>query len=177
VFRAGSENIDELHLKVREGISKLRGLDIGDELAVEILGQLVEGRRTITEIVDHIYGVTTSDEGFYSSYSRVRREIRKLESKGLVSGKLFGKEKPYRLTELAVINLARIGGEAKQLGVLPRTDITLYTATGLSALPVLFLARGLLALSNPETATAFGCFCVLLGLSLGRFLGTLRRVF
>jgi hypothetical protein len=40
VFRADSdsiENIDRLNTRVREGISKLKGLDVGDVLSIEIL--------------------------------------------------------------------------------------------------------------------------------------------
>jgi hypothetical protein len=94
VFRAEPEGIDELQHRVRAGISNLKGLDIGDELGVEILSQLVKGRRTSSEITTFVYGQKRGDDGFESSYSRVRREIRKLESKGLISRNLFGRDRP-----------------------------------------------------------------------------------
>ena len=52
MFRAGSdntENIQNLKDKVKEGITKLKDLEIGDELAVEILAQLVEAKKTAAE--------------------------------------------------------------------------------------------------------------------------------
>jgi DNA-binding HxlR family transcriptional regulator len=98
------DRIDGLKERVEEGVSKLRGLDIGDQLAVEILSQLVYGRKTTTEITEGIYGLGRSDEGFKSSYTRVGRQIRQLESKGLVSRRLFGNDKPYRRWELEVLS-------------------------------------------------------------------------
>jgi DNA-binding PadR family transcriptional regulator len=177
VFRAGSENIEDLHQRVKKGVSKLRGLEIEDELALELLAQLVEGKKTAAELVERAYGITSSDAGYKSSYGKVWRVIRRLESKGLISRKIFGKDKPYRLTELAVTNLARIGGEERQqLSILPRIDIALYLATTISVLPTAFLARGWIQLTNPATVALFGSFCVLLGFSLCRFIQALRRI-
>jgi hypothetical protein len=178
VFRSGSENIDELQSKVREGVSKLRGIDLGDEFGIEILSQLVEGQKSIPEIVDIVYGLQNGDEGYKSSYGRVRREIRLLESKGLVSRSLFGKEKPYRLTELSIINLARIGGEQKrQATVIPRTDMVMYLATAGAAAPVAILVFGWVQLSEASTIGVFGFLCLFLGISLCRFVESVRRVF
>jgi hypothetical protein len=177
VFRAGSEDIDDLKRRVVEGISKLRGLDIGDQLAVEILGQLVQGRKTLTEITEGIYGLSRSDEGFKSSYTRVGREVRQLESKGLVSRRLFGKNRPYRLTQLAIINLARIGGEEQQLPVMPRIDLVPYLGTmGISIVGALH-AKGLFHLPEVGTLGLLLVFGIFVGISLCEVLRTLRRVF
>ncbi len=177
VFRADSDNIDDLKRRVRNGVSKLRGLEVGDELGVEVLAQLVDGKMTASEIVERVYGITSSDEGFNSAYGKVRREIRKLESKGLVSRKLFGNEKPYGLTDLAVINLARIGREGKQVPVIPRKDIALYVVTGALSIPVILSNTGHIQLAELSTIGLLVFFCILFGISLCRFLETLRRVF
>jgi hypothetical protein len=163
--------------RVREGVVRLRGLDIGDEIGVEILAQLVEGRRTATEIVERIYGLQVSDEGFQSCYTRARRELRKLESRGLISRRLFGRDKPYRLTELAVTNLARIGGEERQLPLIPRSDLVAYLATLILSVPVGLQAVNGVQLAGAETVGLFGCFCFFVGFSFSRILLTLRRVF
>ena len=177
MFRARSENIDDLNKRVKEGISNLRGLEIGDELGVEILSQLVEGRKSTSEIVELVYGLKHNDDGYKSSHARIGREIRKLESKGLVSRSLFGKEKPYRLTELAVINLARIGGKERQLAVIPRIDIAVYSLTaGLSLLEG-SQAAGLLQLSETQTIALLVVLSFFLGISTVELLRTLRRVF
>ena len=177
VFRAGSEDIDDLKQRVVDGVSKLKGLDVGDELAVEILGQLVQGRRTLTEITEGIYGLSRSDEGFRSSFNRVGREVRRLESKGLVSRKLFGNNKPCRLTQLAIINLARIGGEEQQLPVVSRVDLIPYLSTiGISVFAVLH-SRGFVSLPEMGTLGLFVLFGFAAGISFCRVLQTIRRVF
>jgi hypothetical protein len=180
VFRADSdqqEKIESLQLRVKEGVSKLRGLDIGDQLAVEILSQLVDGRKNASEIVELIYGLKRDDEGFNSSYNRVSREIRRLESKGLVSRALFGKEKPYRLTELAVSNLARIGGEGKQVSMVPWYDIAIYLTTLVVTVPTVLHAWDWFQLPEIGTIGLFGFLCFFLGISVCELVRTLRRVF
>ena len=180
MFRVGSddnENIERLQREVREGVSKLKGLSIGDELGVEILAQLIESKMTVSEIVERVYHLTVYDEGFQSSYTKVSREIRKLESKGYVSRSLFGKEKPYRLTDLAVTNLARIGGGGKEIPMIPLIDVAFYLATLGSSVLVVALALGMYELSELGTLGLFGGFCLLLGISLSRFVQAFRRVF
>ena len=177
MFRAGSDDIDDLKQKVVDGVSKLRGLDIGDLLAVEILGQLVQSKKNLTEITEGIYGLGRSDEGFKSCYTRVGREIRRLESKGLISRKLFGNERPYRLTQLAIINLAKIGGEEQQIPIIPRVDLVPYLGTlGLSIVGAMH-ARGIFQLSEIGTLGFLLLFGIFVGISLTEVLRTLRRVF
>ncbi len=76
--RTAEDGIDELERKVKSGLSKLRGLDVADQLGIEILGQLVQGRKTMTEVVDGIWGLKSSDPGFSSCYTKVRRATRNL---------------------------------------------------------------------------------------------------
>jgi len=177
VFRAGPTSIDDLRGKVKEGITKLKGLDIGNELSVGILAQLVGSRMTVAEIVERIYGIGNSEEGFQSCYGRVRRELRRLESKGLVSRKLFGNNRPYRLTQLAITNLARIGGEEQQQSVLPRTDMAAFLVTLALAMPTASHTLGLLELAESTTIGLFGCFCFFLGISVYGSVRAIRRVF
>jgi repressor of nif and glnA expression len=180
VFRADSdkiESIEGIKRRVREGVSRLRGLDIGDTVAVEILAQLVESKMTVTEMVERVYGLNISDEGYHSCYSRIRRELKILESKGLVSRKLFGKEKPYRLTALAITNLARIGGEEKQLGLFSRIDVGVYLATFGSSIIIVVIALGWFQLSELGVLGLFGIFCFFLGAAVFGSLRAIRRVF
>ena len=128
-------------------------------------------------MVELIYGFTRDEEGYKSSYGRVRREIEHLESKGLVSRKLFGKEKPYRLTQLAIINLARIGGEEQQQDLVTKTDLTIYLVTFSLSLPVALQASNWLYLGEITTVGLFPTFCFFLGFSCSRILQTLQRVF
>jgi len=177
VSRGDTDKLDELEHRVYSGVSKLRGIDLGDEVEVEILSQLVGSRRTATEIVEGIYGLGSRDEGFSSSYTRVRRGIRRLEARGLVSTNLLGRDKPYRLTDLAIINLARIGGESKQVRSLPRIDLVAYLATTGLSVPVVVLGSEWFKISDIGVVVLFAAFFFLLGASFVRFLQTLRRVF
>ena len=173
----GSRSIDEYAHRVIDGVSKLRGLDIGDEIEVEILGQLVGGRRTVTEMVAGVYGLGSADEGFNSCYTRVRRGVKKLESKGYVSTSLFGWDKPYKLTDLAMINLARIGGDEKQTSVVSRVDLAAYLATTTLLIPVAVLGSDWFQLSDLGVVILFAAFFFLLGACFVRFLQTFRKVF
>ena len=168
------DRIQELRKTVRVGVGALRGLDIADQLQVEILSQLIENRATLTELVLGIYGVANQDPGFNSCFSRVRRAARRLESKGLVSRGLFGNDRPYRLTDLAVTNLAKIGGGKSQIPVLPRRDMAIYLATGLLALPAAMPSS--LGLAEIGVVAAFSCFSCLLGVSCCKFTQMLWRV-
>jgi hypothetical protein len=152
-------------------------LDIGDELGVEILSQLVEGRKSASEIVELVYGLRRGDDGHKSCHGKVSREIRRLESKGLVSKSLFGREKPYRLTDLAVINLARIGGYEKQVSVLPLIDLIIYLVTLGSAVPLILLEMGWVQISESMAGGISCWFFLVLGISVTRFSQAFRRVF
>ena len=86
MFRADHDSIDqidELRTRVKEGVSRLKGLEVGDVLSIEILSQLVDGSKSTAEIVELVYGLKKGDDGFKSCYSRAARAIRVLESKGL----------------------------------------------------------------------------------------------
>jgi hypothetical protein len=174
---SAADDITDLQDKIRSGISRLKGLDIGDETAIEILANLIGGRKTVAEIVERIYGLGSKDEGYFSAYTRVNRVIRRLESKGLVSRRVFGRDKPYRLTDLAIINLARIGGGAKQVSALPMRDIATYLATVAASLPLAVIAFQWAQFSEPVIIAMFGLFCFLFGVSFTRVLEGIRRVF
>ena len=177
VSRGGSGHIDDFGQRVVNGVSRLRGLDIGDELEVEILGQLVRSRRTVAEMVEGIYGLGSADEGFNSCYTRVRRGVKRLESKGFISTNIFGWNKPYRLTDLAMVNLARIGGDVKQLDVVSRYDLAAFLATAALMVPVSVLGAEWFQLSDLGVVVLFAAFFFLLGACFVRFLQTFRRVF
>jgi len=176
VAQPGEERITGLQKGIKNGLHKLRGLDVADQLGIEILSQLVGQKKTMAEIVEGIWGLRSSDPGFSSCYTKVRRATRNLESKGLVSTRLFGRDKPYRLTDLAMINLARIGGEAKQIPALPRVDLATYLATAVLSIPIILLGADWFRMSNPSIIAVFAAFFFLLGVSFSRFIQALRRV-
>jgi hypothetical protein len=67
--------MDRLPHWVRDGVSKFKGLDIGDELGIWVLAQWlgVGGLRERSLTVPG--GLRFSDEGYHSSYRKVRRVV------------------------------------------------------------------------------------------------------
>jgi len=86
----------------------LDSLEVDGSLQDQILEELVEGSRTVGELVEVLYGVRRSDPGFSTSYMKVRRAVKRLEGRGYVSVPVLGKEKPCRLTRLGSRAIAEI---------------------------------------------------------------------
>lgn len=157
-------------------LAGLKKLGIESFLEVELLTALSKGRRTVAELVQELYNVERSNPAYASYYDRVRRGCRRLESKGLVSRRIFGRDKPYRLTEHGILamNRARMGQVSQR--VLNSMDAALYLAT------ILF---GLIAVSTTNSSALhqshylgiFTIFVLLTGMSVVRFLETLWKVF
>jgi hypothetical protein len=144
---------------------------------VEILEELMSGRRTVEELVEAIYSVRRGETGHSTQYSRIRREVRQLESRGFVSRKrLLGRNKPYGLTTLAVAKLANIEDVQSwgPLRVVPAIDWGVYAGV---------LAMGIFGLAIHGTAVAHSTFTAVVlsfafgsGIAFTRFVQTLRRV-
>jgi len=144
-------------------------------LQIEIVEELLSGRRTVAELVEAIYSVSRGGEGFATHYSRVRREIRQLESKGfVVPRKLFGRDKPYGLTQLAVAKLTQIEGvePGQSQRVVPRIDYLLYVG----AILLWIAASTVLASSGYVSTIMVAAFFFTSGIAFCRFLQTVRRV-
>jgi len=146
-------------------------------LQIEIVEELLSGRRTIAELVEAIYSLRRGEAGYGTQYSRVRREILRMESEGLVVSKgLFGRQRPYALTQLAVAKLTSIQGVETGLclSVFPRIDLAVYGV-------VLALGAAAVVLAGKETAPVLSMLATLLfvftaGIAVTRFIQTLRRV-
>lgn len=144
---------------------------------VEILEELMSGRRTVEELVEAIYSVRRGETGHSTHYSRIRREVRQLESRGFVCRKrLLGRDKPYGLTTLAVARLTNIEDVQSwgPLRVVPAIDWGVYAAV---------LAMGIAGLAIHGTEVAPSIFTALVlsfvfgsGIAFTRFAQTLRRV-
>lgn len=148
----------------------LLGLKSG--LQTEVLREIVDGPRTIRELVNIIYGEDRGTSSFETHYARVRRAARYLEARGYVSASLFGREKPYRLTRHGERCLANLASGFPAPRVVLGRDAFLFAGT-------LFL--GILNLLDaasprPSTSVVSAAFLVLLGASLCRGLTILREV-
>lgn len=173
--RAGAEqSLSHLRSRLRRSMKELARSEFS-LLQIEIVEELLSGRRTVAELVEAIYSISRGHEGFATHYSRVRREIRQLESKGfVVPRKLFGRDKPYALTQLAVAKLTRIEGvePGQSQHVVPRMDYLVY----LGAILLWIVASTVLGASGHVSTIVVAAFFFTSGIAFCRFLQTVRRV-
>jgi hypothetical protein len=178
--RPNGSEADEVAIRLADGlihsIKEFRELKLG-MLEVEVLARLVDGRRTSNELVLEIYGTGKDRSDFAADYNRVRRAVKNLERKGLVSTPFFSKEKPYRLTQHGIAQLTRIGGtQWPNPRIIPVKDRVLYACSIMLAFAIIMISRGGV-LRNPLDSYLTGVFLISIGGSLVRMLETVRRVF
>ncbi len=147
-------------------------------LQAGIVRELLSGSRTSSELVEAIYGVSRGQEGFQSHYTRIRREIGDLESRGYVSRQLFGRDKPYRLTQLAVARLTRIGNTRNtwEAAVLPSRDLVIYSSTAILTTASFLASSSRLDLAPGVSFSLIVASAFAAGVAFTRFAQTLRRV-
>lgn len=153
--------------------------ELKDLTQVCIVRELLDGRRTSSELVDAVYGIRRGDLGFDSCYTRVRRAVVDLESRGFVSRKLFGRDKPYHLTQLVIVRLTRMAKIAPRgrYALLSRTDIAVYVAAVALAGACTMSSSGVLSLpEGPWFLIVFSAALLASGAALTRFVETLRQV-
>ncbi len=161
-----SELKDLTRRRVFRAVKDLKQLDVSDVLQAEIIGQLLRGRRAVAELVEEIYGERKGGTGFMSAYSRTRRSIRELESRGYVATRLLGKDKPYRLTKYAISRLADFETPVNKARLVPRKDICLYILTTILASLALIVVSGYLDLQGLPLASFYATFFVFVELVL-----------
>jgi hypothetical protein len=162
---------------LRESVRSLKDLALVSELQTEVLRHLVDGPRTVPELVFLIYEVGREDSEFSIYYMRIRRSIRKLENKALVSTKIFGRDKPYRLTRYAVENLYYVGRPNSPETLLSRVDLAIYSAALILGSGTLFLVWSSPSVPEPTwIIISSGAFTYLLGLATSRIIRSLRRI-
>ena len=169
------EGLSRLREEMFRSTRSLRKVELRSEIELEIVSALVNGERSIGELVEEIFRVDSSDPGFDAQYMRVYRAAQDLSSRGFVSRRLFGREKPYRLTGYCVEKLFS-GPGTPSPRMVTRLEFVLYALTlicgtvmALDGVSVLDLGvKGLLAFNS--------LFFFLLGLSSLRMLQNLRRV-
>jgi hypothetical protein len=167
------EGIQELSRALASFARDLKGIDIETVEEAQILGHLMAGGRTIPELMESLYGVRYEDSGYASTYMKIRRSLQSLSYKGYVSRPLFGKGRPYRLTEFAVAKLTNIGGKSghKQVVLVSKADAFLYAAT-----TILGGTSVVLGVDVALEAFTYIVFAFLLGISVSSAVRTVRRV-
>ncbi len=142
-------------------------------LQEEIIGQLMDGRRTLAEMAAAIFGVRRGDESFDACYSRLRRAISGLEKAGVVSrGGLLGRGKPYHLFQYGVAKLASISPGMDKPDLASSGDLVVLAMTPVAAVACFMVStrRGLVFLAT------LSLFFYLLDVASARLACMFRRV-
>ena len=160
-----------LRERVLSSVRKLRHIEL-TMLQIEIIDQLMDGRRTATELVDQIFQTKPGNPDFQARYAAIRREIKNLESRGYVSTTLFGRDRPYRLTGHATAVLSSILPEQRKPRILGKWDLAALVTTAATAI-LLLTSRHC---EEQVVFLLFALFFVFLGVSISSFAHTLRKV-
>ncbi len=178
----GEDAFRELRERINSSLSDLVRAQFTDLLQVEILLELLNGRRTVAELVAAIYEVGDRDPGFKTYYTKVSRSTSELRSRGLLSRSLLGREKPYHITQLAVARMSSFEGvKASSRGdVVPREDLVLYVSSLALGLVSVVAGRGILTGTLEEVEllylVIFSIFLLATGAALTRLYDAIRRV-
>lgn len=167
----------EVRDRLRTAVKSLDQVPIKSELEAEIIGRLIDAKLTVSELVHILYGAQRQDGEFFAYYMKVKRAMKSLAARGLVTTKLFGRDKPYALTAYGVQALADIGGGIEtQAGLIPTLDRGLYAVTAGLAAGTLGVARW----AQPSHTTILAASSLLfffIGVAFTRAVQTIRRVF
>ncbi len=162
-----AEIMDSLKCQMRLGLETA--------LEAEIVANLLEGKRTIGDLVEVIYNRRGDDPEFHRCYMRVYRALQRLGRKGYVSRKLFGSEKPYRLTSLAFDQLASVRRRDTSHLVDP-SDGALLVGTIVMAVVTALASKGDLRVSRQVFTLIYSLFVFLSGASSLRLVQMVRKV-
>ena len=174
---APGANRPDLSSTLRKSATAALARELEEPLQLLIIEKLLDGPRSIAELVEQIYGSTNGQPGYMTSYTKTRRALEKLSSKGYVSRRHFGAVKPYRLTDFAITRLASFSTGKEPPRLLPTTDRITHLATLCLALFLLLSVSGRIQLSGLHHTVLNAAFFFTLGLSASRIIQGLRRVF
>jgi len=161
--------------RILASLSSLRKLDLS-VLETEVITRLATGRRTRNELVEEIYQTNKESPDYVANYTKVRRALQVLQSRGYVSTPLFSKEKPYRLTPYAVQTLASIAPGMRPPTLVSKVDAAAYAACILAGIAAYWAATRDGAGSDRVLAILPASFFVLFGFSIARIWEVLRKV-
>lgn len=169
-------NGDELRRGLRQATSKMLALEVKDPLQFSIIENLIDGPRSVAELVEAVYGVGKGQAGYMTSYTKTKRALDRLSSKGYVSRKLFGAVKPYRLTEYAFSRLSSFACGTSPPQFLPGIDRAVHLATLSLAIFMILSVSGRIELTSSFLTLLNSVFFFTLGLSIARIVQGIRRV-
>ena len=172
------ESLRALKENVAHSVSQLARTDLKDVLQAEILLELMKGQRTTNELVEAVYHVSPDNPGYRTCYTRVGRNLADMRSRGYVSRRLLGKEKPYRMTPLAVARISAIRGVAgtDRTKIFPREDIVIYALSILLGVASLVFSEQVGGSNSDWFPVVFSCFLFTSGAAVTRLYDSLRSV-
>ena len=159
-----------------ESAKKMAQAEVESVVQSEVLTKLIDGNRTLAELVEEIYGIDRENPEYQRYYARVRRAVKNLSSKGLVSEGILRKDTPYRLTRYGAAKLTRIGQPAGEYDLVSRTDIAMFSASIFLLFLIAISRTGLVAIGPDSLKVIFTVFFVLGGASMLRLLQIIRNV-
>lgn len=124
------ESLAEMHKQMsslHDIQHEIDGAILANVTQVRIVQELLKGRRTVARLVEEFHGLRKGDADYSTYYSRVRKEMEDLESKGMISRRMFGRDKPYSLTQLGMERLTQLQGFSSP-GILSLPDALTYAA-------------------------------------------------
>jgi hypothetical protein len=158
--------------EVRVAINKFQAIEVDSILEARIIAELVRGSRSVAELTCWIFETDNDKPEYTAYYDRVRRVLRILEGKGYVSRRLFGKEKPYRLTNLALRKLLELKHENIDRARL--VDYALYAS--FVSLVGIILGLTWSRVGGNLFFILYSLFLVLSGASLARMVRMIQEV-
>ena len=126
-LRASLAELYQQMVSVQDSQNELEVSVLSNVTQVRIVQELLKGRRTVARLVEEFYGLRKGDPEFSTHYSRVRKEIEDLESLAIVSRKMFGRDKPYSLTQIGMESLTKLKGSPSP-SILALPDALTYAA-------------------------------------------------
>jgi hypothetical protein len=151
----------------------LEGLDVFKPLEVEILLQLAKGRRTVSELTEIIYGVGRQNPDYYTYYMKISRAVKALQRRGYVVSRMFGRDRPYRLTPHAAAKMIDIESVERRL-VTPLDALTYMVTAALGVINIVIADSDWL--DTPQTIAVYSVFLLMAGYSIRLLWNTIRRV-
>ncbi len=172
-----AEDLRRIESRLRSSAKSLDKLGLASVIEANIVAELLEGRKTVAELVEGLYQVPRDNPHYSAYYDKARRAAGSLESKGYVARRLFGRDKPYKLTRLGWGRILAASLDAKPPRTIPGVDAILYLTTlTLGGLCWLLSAGTNLSPGTGSYLALFSAFLIAAGMSIVKFLETMRGI-
>ena len=161
-----SRDLNDAFKEISHTTRKLTHLGL-TPIQTEVLREIVDGNRTLSELTLAIFHSRYTDEKFQTYRSRIKRAVKTLERRGFVSKKsILGRDKPYGLTQHGIAKITAIAPGMPDPAVFEVYDVVVFPAT-------VFLAMVACLTLEPAITNLFSVF---LGISIVRAARLVRRV-